>query len=297
MSKGNRLSKEDRLFNIVITVLILLFTLSVLLPLINIIAASFSDPSAVISGKVLFWPVDFSLEGYKAVFRNKDIGTGYMNTIFYTVVGTIVNVTVTMFTGFAFSRKELVFRGPLMVLFTFTMFFGGGLIPTYINIRNLGLYDTAAVMIIPGMMSVYNMIIARTFIQNTLPNELYEAALIDGSDYFLYFFRIVLPLSTAVMAVLTLNYAVGHWNSYFNAMIYLRTRTKFPLQIFLREILVMNRVDDNMLLDPEVMQIRKGISDLLKYALIIVSSVPVLMLYPFVQKYFMKGVMIGSLKE
>jgi multiple sugar transport system permease protein/putative aldouronate transport system permease protein len=297
MGKGNRLSKEDRLFNIVITLLILLFTLSVLLPLINIVAASFSDPSAVIGGKVLFWPVDFSLEGYKAVFRNKDIGTGYINTIFYTVVGTAVNVAVTMFAGFAFSRKELVFRGPLMVLFTFTMFFGGGLIPTYINIRNLGLYDTAAVMIIPGMMSVYNMIIARTFIQNTLPNELYEAALIDGSDYVFYFFRIVLPLSTAVIAVLTLNYAVGHWNSYFNAMIYLRTRTKFPLQIFLREILVMNRVDDNMLLDPEVMQIRKGISDLLKYALIIVSSVPVLMLYPFVQKYFMKGVMIGSLKE
>jgi len=289
-------SKSDRFFYTVVTLILGLFTLIVTLPLINIVAASFSDSTAVLAGKVTFWPVDFTLDGYKAVFRNKDIGTGYINTIIYTVVGTLINIGVTLVCAYPLSRSELPLRGAFMFLFTFTMFFSGGLIPNYINIRNLGLPDTFWVMVIPGAMSVYNMIVARTFIQSTIPNELLEASLIDGSGYGRFFFSVVLPLSKAILAVLALNYAVGHWNSYFGALIYLRSRDKFPLQIFLREILVNNKVDESVLMDPEAMQIKKGISDLLKYSLIIVSTVPILAFYPFVQKYFMKGVMIGSLK-
>jgi putative aldouronate transport system permease protein len=291
-----RYSKSDMVFYTIITVIIALFTLSVVLPLLNIVAASFSSATAVMQGKVTFWPVDFTLEGYTAVINNSDVWMGYRNTILYTVTGTLFNVTVTMFCGYGLSRPELPFRGFITFLFTFTMFFGGGLIPTYINIVNLGLYDSFWVMIIPGLMSVYNMIIARTFIQSNIPNELFEAAHIDGCDYARFFYRMVLPLSKAVIAVLALNYAVGHWNSYFGALIYLRTRTMYPLQIFLREILIMNIVDESMIVDQEAMEIKRGMSELLKYSLIIVSTVPILCVYPFIQKYFMKGVMVGSLK-
>lgn len=286
----------DKVFYTVVTILLAIFTLLVLLPLLFIIAASFSSSSAVTSGKVLFWPVDFTLEGYEAVFRNKDIWIGYRNSLIYTVVGTVFNLGVTMLAAYPLSRRELPFRGVFTFLFTFTMFFGGGLIPSYINIRNLGLVDSFWVMLLPGAMSVTNMIIARTFIQSNIPDELLEAARIDGCSYSRFFFQIVLPLSKAVLAVLALYYAVGHWNSYFNAMIYLSTRSKFPLQIFLREILVVNIIDSSMVIDPVLLEAKQGLADLLKYSLIIVASLPVLIAYPFVQKYFMKGVMIGSLK-
>lgn len=240
--------------------------------------------------------MDFSLDGYKAVLSNKDVGTGYLNTLAYTVIGTIVNISVTMICAYPLTRRELPFRGLIMFLFTFTMFFGGGLIASYLNISNLHMINTFWVMILPGAMSVYNMVLARTFIQSSIPNDLMEAARIDGCSYTRYFFKIVLPLSPAILAVLALNYAVGHWNSYFSALIYLRDRSRFPLQLFLREILIANTIDDSLLVDPESNEIRQGLADVLKYALIVISTLPVLCFYPFAQRYFMQGIMIGSLK-
>ncbi len=289
-------SRNDIVFYTVVTVIMAIFTLIVLLPLIYVVSASFSSPKDVAAGRVYLWPVNFSLDGYKAVFRYSDIWIGYRNTIFYTIIGTVINVGITMLAAFPLTRKELPFRNFFTFLFTFTMFFGGGLIPSYINVKNLGMLNSMWALIIPGAMSVTNMIIARTFIQSNIPNELLEAAQIDGCSYGRFFFQMVLPLSKAVLAVLALYYAVGHWNSYFNALIYIMDKAKKPLQIFLRDILVVNTIDSSMLIDPELMEAKQGIADLLKYSLIIVATVPILCVSPFIQKYFMKGVMIGSLK-
>ncbi len=289
-------SVGDKTLTVSVILITALFALVVFIPLWNIVVSSFSDVNAVLGGRVSLWPVDFSLDGYKAVLSNKDVGTGYLNTLAYTVIGTIVNISVTMICAYPLTRRELPFRGLIMFLFTFTMFFGGGLIASYLNISNLHMINTFWVMILPGAMSVYNMVLARTFIQSSIPNDLMEAARIDGCSYTRYFFNIVLPLSPAILAVLALNYAVGHWNSYFSALIYLRDRSRFPLQLFLREILIANTIDDSLLVDPESNEIRQGLADVLKYALIVISTLPVLCFYPFAQRYFMQGIMIGSLK-
>ena len=291
-----RPSVGDKTLTVSVILITALFALVVFIPLWNIVVSSFSDVNAVLGGRVSLWPVDFSLDGYKAVLSNKDVGTGYLNTLAYTVIGTIVNISVTMICAYPLTRRELTFRGLIMFLFTFTMFFGGGLIASYLNISNLHMINTFWVMILPGAMSVYNMVLARTFIQSSIPNDLMEAARIDGCSYTRYFFKIVLPLSPAILAVLALNYAVGHWNSYFSALIYLRDRSRFPLQLFLREILIANTIDDSLLVDPESNEIRQGLADVLKYALIVISTLPVLCFYPFAQRYFMQGIMIGSLK-
>ena len=291
-----RPSVGDKTLTISVILITALFALVVFIPLWNIVVSSFSDVNAVLGGRVSLWPVDFSLDGYKAVLSNKDVGIGYLNTLAYTVIGTIVNISVTMICAYPLTRRELPFRGLIMFLFTFTMFFGGGLIASYLNISNLHMINTFWVMILPGAMSVYNMVLARTFIQSSIPNDLMEAARIDGCSYTRYFFKIVLPLSPAILAVLALNYAVGHWNSYFSALIYLRDRSRFPLQLFLREILIANTIDDSLLVDPESNEIRQGLADVLKYALIVISTLPVLCFYPFAQRYFMQGIMIGSLK-
>ena len=291
-----RPSVGDKTLTVSVILITALFALVVFIPLWNIVVSSFSDVNAVLGGRVSLWPVDFSLDGYKAVLSNKDVGTGYLNTLAYTVIGTIVNISVTMICAYPLTRRELPFRGLIMFLFTFTMFFGGGLIASYLNISNLHMINTFWVMILPGAMSVYNMVLARTFIQSSIPNDLMEAARIDGCSYTRYFFKIVLPLSPAILAVLALNYAVGHWNSYFSALIYLRDRSRFPLQLFLREILIANTIDDSLLVDPESYEIRQGLADVLKYALIVISTLPVLCFYPFAQRYFMQGIMIGSLK-
>ena len=291
-----RPSVGDKTLTVSVILITALFALVVFIPLWNIVVSSFSDVNAVLGGRVSLWPVDFSLDGYKAVLSNKDVGTGYLNTLAYTVIGTIVNISVTMICAYPLTRRELPFRGLIMFLFTFTMFFGGGLIAAYLNISNLHMINTFWVMILPGAMSVYNMVLARTFIQSSIPNDLMEAARIDGCSYTRYFFKIVLPLSPAILAVLALNYAVGHWNSYFSALIYLRDRSRFPLQLFLREILIANTIDDSLLVDPESNEIRQGLADVLKYALIVISTLPVLCFYPFAQRYFMQGIMIGSLK-
>ena len=289
-------SVGDKTLTVSVILITALFALVVFIPLWNIVVSSFSDVNAVLGGRVSLWPVDFSLDGYKAVLSNRDVGTGYLNTLAYTVIGTIVNISVTMICAYPLTRRELPFRGLIMFLFTFTMFFGGGLIASYLNISNLHMINTFWVMILPGAMSVYNMVLARTFIQSSIPNDLMEAARIDGCSYTRYFFKIVLPLSPAILAVLALNYAVGHWNSYFSALIYLRDRSRFPLQLFLREILIANTIDDSLLVDPESNEIRQGLADVLKYALIVISTLPVLCFYPFAQRYFMQGIMIGSLK-
>lgn len=291
-----RISDGDRVFYVLVDLAMLVILVIVGYPLIYVLSSSLSSPAAVLSGRVVLLPVDLSLEGYVTVFKNKDIGIGYFNSFRYMVIGTAFNVAMTMIAAYPLSRKDTPFRAILMFLFTFTMFLSGGLIPNYILMRSLKLIDTLWVMVIPGVISVYNMILARTFIQNNIPQELLEAAQIDGCSDLRYFFSIVLPLSKAVIAVIALYYAVGHWNAYFDAFIYLNTRKFYPLQLFLREILVANAYDPSVDVDPELLVKRQGLADLLKYSLIVVATAPMMMVYPLAQRYFIKGVMIGSLK-
>lgn len=295
-SKLVKISRADQIFYITTDVILWFMILLVAYPLIYIVAASFSDPANVAAGKVYLWPVGFSLRGYEEVFKHNQVWVGYRNTIFYTILGTFINVAMTMMAAFGLSKRNLPGKNLFTFLFTFTMMFGGGLVPFYLLLRDLKMLNTIWAMLIPGAISVYNMIVARTFIQSNIPLELSEAAAIDGCSDFRYFFEILLPLSKAILAVLALFYAVGHWNSYFNAMIYLRDPALFPLQIVLREILLMNQIDPSAMLDPSQQERLEGMADLLKYSLIVVATVPIMCVYPFVQKYFIKGVMIGSLK-
>ncbi len=291
-----RAGRGDRVFYWIINVVMFVVLLVVMYPLVYIVSASFSSPDAVASGRVFLLPVEPTLEGYVAVFREKNIMTGYGNTIFYTVTGTVITILMTLIAAYPLSRDDLRFRSPLMLLFTFTMIFSGGMIPNYMLMRDLRLLNTRLAMIIPGAISVYNMIITRTFFKQTIPRELLEAAQIDRCTDFGFFMRIVLPLSKSVIAVIALYYAVAHWNAYFNAFLYLNDKALFPLQIILRDILVSNSIDPTLVTDPELMSAKRGMADLLKYALIVVSSAPVLCLYPFVQRHFVQGVMIGSIK-
>ena len=291
-----RLAISDRIYYAITYLMLVLLTLGVLYPLVYILSSSFSNPSAVAAGRVVLFPVNFSLEGYKAVFKYPDVYVGYRNTILYTVFGTILNVTITILAAYPLSRKDLLGRNKIMFIFAFTMIVSGGMIPTYILIKNLGLLNRPLALIIPGALSVYNLIIARTFFQTSLPGELLESAQMDGCSDFQFFWSIALPLSKAILAVLCLFYAVAHWNAYFSAFLYLNNEKYYPLQLFLREILLMNSVKPEFILDPELAVVQDGMAELLKYSLIVVSSLPVLVLYPFAQKYFVKGVMLGSLK-
>ena len=290
-----QLPASDRIYYAVTGVILTALFLVVLYPLVYILSASFSSPAAVSSGKVVLWPVDFSLKGYRAVLEYRTVGIGYRNTTLYTVVGTFINIVMTMVCAYPLARKTLPGQSWLMLLFSFTMIFSGGMIPSYILMQRLGIINTVWVMLLPGAISVHNMIITRTFIAN-IPADLLEASQIDGCSDFMYFFKVVLPLSKAVLAVIALYYAVGHWNAYFNAFIYLTNQKLFPLQLFLREVLVMNQVDPQMIIDPEMQEAMQGMQDLLKYSLIVVATVPILCVYPFAQRYFIQGVMIGSLK-
>ena len=294
--KQNRTSRGDRMFYLLVNIVVAILGLIVLYPLVYILSSSFSSPSAVAAGKVVLFPVDFSLRGYKAVFDYDLVYTGYRNTIFYTVVGTMINISLTMIAAYPLARRNLPGKGFFTFLFTFTMMFSGGMIPNYILMKELKIINTAWCMLLPGAVSAYNLIVTRTFIQNSIPEELLEAAQIDGCTDAQFFFRFVLPLSKAVMAVITLYYAVHHWNAYFNAFLYLNKRDLYPLQIFLREILIMNSVNTEMVVDTQMQEAMQGMADLLKYSLIVVSTAPILCIYPFLQRYFIKGVMIGSLK-
>lgn len=295
--KAIRLSTGDRVYYAICYVVIVLLLLAVLYPLIFVVSASFSSASAVSTGKVVLFPVDFSLLSYESVFRYKNVWIGYRNTLFYTAAGTVINVALTMCCAYPLARQKFQGRRLLTMLFTFTMIFSGGMIPSYLNMSSLGLLNTVWAMLLPGAMSVYNMVVARTFIQNNIPSALLEASQIDGCSDARFFFSVVLPLSKAVISVISLYYAVAHWNSYFNAFLYLHNTNLYPLQIFLREILVQNQFDASMLYeDAEMVAQRQGLQELIKYSMIVVSTLPLLCLYPFVQKFFHKGVMIGSLK-
>jgi putative aldouronate transport system permease protein len=297
-----RKTKADRLFdafNLGFWILVLLLTLY---PLWLIIIASFSDPDAVLAGKVLIWPHDFSLIGYEAVFRHNVLWQSYGNAVYYTVAGTMLSVAVTMMGAYALSRK---FMGKKLInfLIVFTMFFSGGLIPIFLTMRDLGLYDTRAILILINGVSVWNLMVARTYVQSTLPNELYEAAVIDGANHFSYFFKIVLPLSGTIIAVLAVYYGVAKWNDYFSALVFIRDRGKLPLQTILREIIAsLNTSTSSEAFFSAYADDIKGMTDAMrqaavaKYCTIVVSTGPAVLLYIFMQKYFVKGVMIGSLK-
>lgn len=259
-----------------------------------VLVASLSSGQAIARGQVTFWPVNFNLEAYSKVLANGEIWTAYLNTIFYVTVGTAINLVLTTLGAYPLSRQDLYGRGLFMGIIVFTMFFSGGLIPIYLNIRDLELYNTRWALLLPPGISAFNLIVMRTFFQ-TIPDSLIESAKIDGANEFKILARIVLPLSKPVIAVMILFYAVAHWNSWFNALIFLRDRTLFPLQLLLREILVQASAAE-MATGVTTREITT-ISDAIKYATIIVSTVPVLVIYPFLQKYFVQGVMIGAIKE
>ncbi|MCY4072847.1 MAG: carbohydrate ABC transporter permease [Chloroflexi bacterium] len=290
-------SPVDRVFMMGNTVFLLVITVIVLLPLIFIVSASFSSAEAVIAGRVTLWPVDFSLLGYETIFEHKKVWNGFANSLFYTFFGTIFNVVMTIIAAYPLSRQDLVGRRVITIAFIFTMLFSGGLIPTYMVVRDLGLLNTRAAMILPTGIGVFNLLITITFFRTTIPPELIEAARIDGANDFRTFGSIILPLARPIIAVLALFYAVNtHWNTYFQALIYLKDQELFPLQLVLREILIQNTIDASMLIDIEDLVAREGLRELLKYSLIVVASVPVMIIYPFVQRHFVKGMMIGSVK-
>lgn len=295
-SQATKDTGVDRVFNVSNYVILTIFLVSVAYPLIYVLSASISSPTAVINGEMWLWPVDITLDGYKAVFNNPRIITGFQNSIFYTVAGTFVSVVLTILAAYPLSRKNLAGANFIMFLFLFTMLFGGGIIPTYLTVRWVGMLDTRWALIIPTAISVWNMIITRTFFQVTIPDELLEASQLDGASDFRFVWDNVIPLSGPIIAVNALFYAVGQWNTYFNALIYLTDQSLFPLQLILREILVQNQVNFDQIADVEELIRRQELRDLLKYSLIIVASVPVLIIYPFVQRHFVRGIMIGSLK-
>jgi multiple sugar transport system permease protein/putative aldouronate transport system permease protein len=290
--------RGEKRFYIVNDLFLWLALLAVIYPLVYIVSASFSHPNAVSAGQVWLYPVRPSLRGYKAIFEYPSILVGYKNSIIYTVFGTSLNIVLTLAAAYPLARKNFWGRNAYMFVFVFTMFFNGGLIPTYILMSKLGLVNTRLIMILWPAINVYNVIITRTFIQSTISTDLIEAAQIDGMNDFGILVRIVIPLSKAIIAVIALFYAVQHWNSFFNALIYLSNRSLYPLQLVLRSILILNQIDSSALesMTIEEIEAREGMAELLKYSLIIVASVPVLVIYPFVQKHFVKGVMIGSLK-
>ncbi|NLF19811.1 MAG: carbohydrate ABC transporter permease [Clostridiaceae bacterium] len=296
MDSFKQADRGDKIFYIFVFLLLTVFFLLVLYPVIFVLSASFSSGAAVQSGKVLLLPVEPNIQGYKIVFNTPSIWRGFANSLFYTVSATLAGVSMTMITAYGMSRRDLPGRNAIMMYFVFTMFFSGGMITSFLLIQSLGLINTRLAMIIPGMLSVYNMIIARTFIQNSIPEDVLEASKIDGCSDIGYFFRIVLPLSKAIMAVLVLFIGVYHWNAYFNAMLYLHEKKLYPITLALKEILLSSQIDPATVQDPELQaQIAKS-ADIIKYALIVVSMVPILIIYPSIQKYFVKGVMIGSVK-
>lgn len=290
-----KFASNDKIYSIINTTLLLLVIAVVLYPLILVVSSSFSDAYEVAAGNIWLFPVKFSLEGYKTVFTYRNIWTGYGNTVFYTVFGTIINVVITIMAAYPLSRKDLKGGSFIMMVFSFTMLFNGGLIPTYMLISKLGLINTRWVMLLPTAMSIWNVIITRTFYQTTIPDELLEAAKLDGCRDYMFILKIVIPLSGAITAVNVLFYAIGHWNAFFNAFIYLHDKKLQPLQIILREILIMSRIDPSSYKAEEAAN-KEYLAYLIKYSLIIVASIPMLVAYPFVQKYFIKGIMIGSIK-
>lgn len=286
---------KDLLFDIVLYTICAVMLILVLYPLWFIVIASFSDPSAVAGGHVWILPVGFTLEGYDELFKQAEVWSGYRNTIVYTVLGTIFGLIVNIPAAFALSRKDLWGRKVLMGLFVFTMFFSGGMIPIFLTVQEMGFYNNFWVMIIPFSVSAYNIIVARTFFETSLPADLWDAAQIDGCGNLRYFFTMALPLSKAVISVIALWTAVGQWNGYFNALLYLRDAELHPLQLIMRNILITNQVFASMGTG-EAAMIAMRRANLVRYSMIIIATVPIMCVYPFIQKYFDQGVMIGAVK-
>lgn len=286
---------NDLIFNIILYGMSIIILLIVIYPLYFIVIASFSNPTEVANGKVWFVPSQFTVDGYKEIMRHSELWTGYRNTIVYTVLGTVIGLAVNIPAAYALSRRDLVGRKLITFYFIFTMFFNGGLIPTYFTIRDFGLYDTFWVMVLPFSVAVYHIIIARTFFDSSLPQGILDAAQIDGCGNLRFFFQIALPLSKAVLAVIALYTAVSQWNAYFNALVYIRNEDLKPLQLVIRNILITNQAMAGTG-DGLAAQEARRLSELMKYAVIIISTVPIMCVYPFVQKYFSQGVMIGAIK-
>lgn len=292
-----KFSLSDKSFDILNKIFLSVIVIIIVYPLIFVISASISDPSAVNSGKMWLWPVDITFAGYERVFQNEDIWRGYKNTIIYTVVGTVLHLFVLLPCAYALSRKELVGKKILLWFILFTMLFNGGLIPTYLVIKALGMLDTMWAIVIPNVVGAWSILVARTFFQQNIPDQLVEASKIDGASDFYIFRKVVLPLSLPIVAVMALFHAVGLWNQYFNALIYLSDRDLYPLQLILREILVVNQMQMTEGGGTQSLVETVQAGSLIKYAVIIVSSLPLLIVYPFLQRYFVKGVLIGSIKE
>lgn len=290
-----RKSKQDKVFDFVIYTIAAIFIIITLYPMYFIVIASISDPKAVAAGSVILAPVGFSLKGYEHLIQYRDLWIGYRNTILYAIVGTAICLAVNIPAAYALSRKDLYGRKFFVIFYMIPMFFGGGLIPTFINIQKFGLYDTFWVLVLPFSVITYYIIVARTFFDSSIPQDLWEAAQLDGAGTMRYFFGIVLPLSKAIIAVIALWSAVAQWNSYFNAMIYLRNEDLRPLQLILRQILINNQAASAMLTGTAASEAQE-MAELIKYSIIVISSAPIMCMYPFVQKYFNQGVMVGSLK-
>ena len=293
-----RFTLSDRGFDWINTIFLLIILVLIVYPLIFVLSASISDPQAVSSGRMWLWPVDITFKGYERVFANDAIWLGYKNTIIYTFVGTAIHLFVLLPCAYALSRKELMAKKFILWFILFTMLFNGGLIPTYLVVQSLGMLDTMWAIIIPNVVGAWSILVARAFFQQSIPDQLVEASKIDGASDFYIFILVVLPLSLPIIAVMALFHAVNLWNQYFNALIYLSDRDKYPLQLILREILVVNQMQLN---DPggsaESLVDQVKTAGLIKYAVIIVSSLPLLLVYPFVQRFFVQGVLIGSIKE
>lgn len=298
LSKKRKIKKtwDDHLFYFITNFSLLMALILVLYPLVYIVSASFSSPQAVTSGQVWLYPVDVSLEGYRVVFNTPLIWTGYKNSLVVAAMGSVLAVSMQFIYAYVLSVRDLVGKKILNILIIIPMFIGGGLIPSYLLIQNLGIYNTFWALVLPASMSTFSIFVTRSFIQSDVPYDIYESAAIDGCSDIRYLVSILIPLSKPILAVLFLWSAVGHWNNYFSAMIYISSQSKYTLQLVLRDILIQNQLDPSMMVDASLLQQRQGLSELLKFSLIVVSSLPMLILYPFIQKYFVKGVMIGSVK-
>lgn len=301
MTKTIKESKTDKIFTGVVYVFLVLSLIVVLYPLLYIISASISDPQMVNSGKMWLLPKNITFEGYKTIFENDSIWRGYLNTIFYTALGTTINLIVTLPCAYALARVDFYGRKAFMNFLIVTMFISGGLIPSYLIVKGLGMNNTIWALVIPNAASVYNIVVTRTFFQSTIPREMEEAAIIDGCTDFNLFFKIVLPLSMPIVAVMALFYGVGHWNSYFSALIYLSDKALYPLQMVLREILVLQDLSSSQVGNmsasmAEMLYSKQQLVQVIKYGVMLVSTLPIIVAYPFLQKYFVKGVMVGSLK-
>lgn len=288
-------TRGDKLFGFINSLLLVMILLIVLYPLVFVLSASISNPAAVSRGELWLFPKEITFVGYQKVFQNREILTGYGNTILYTVVGTSINLLMTILAAFPLSRTNLPGRNVIMFALVFTMFFSGGLIPSYLVVKKLGLLNSMWALVLPGAVSVYNIIIMRTFFRTSVPYEVQEAAMIDGCTTLQILYRIMLPLSMPIIAVMVLFYSVDHWNSYFSALIYLTDRDKFPLQLILREILIQNQMD-KMAGGASALSEQIMYGQAIKYAVVIVANLPVFLLYPFLQRYFVKGMTIGAIK-